>query len=105
MVFLIVFPSFILKKEPAVERIEVNGDVGQLDGWRTFAECPQLKRVDFRGVVLGTGGPTLLADCPRLEQVVFHGDILSTGLGAAEHCPLFEGYTVKGKVLRRNQTS
>lgn len=84
----------------AVERIEVNGDVGQLDGWRTFAECPQLKRVDFRGVVLGTGGPTLLADCPRLEQVVFHGDILSTGLGAAEHCPLFEGYTVKGKVLR-----
>ncbi|WP_278766321.1 leucine-rich repeat domain-containing protein [Paraprevotella clara] len=88
------------QKMPAVERIEVNGDVGQLDGWRTFAECPQLKRVDFRGVVLGTGGPTLLADCPRLEQVVFHGDILSTGLGAAEHCPLFEGYTVKGKVLR-----
>ena len=42
----------------------------------------------------------MLADCPRLEQVVFHGDILSTGLGAAEHCPLFEGYTVKGKVLR-----
>lgn len=88
------------QKMPAVERIEVNGDVGQLDGWRTFAECPQLKRVDFHGVVLGTGGPTLLADCPRLEQVVFHGDILSTGLGAAEHCPLFEGYTVKGKVLR-----
>ena len=47
---------------PAVERIEVNGDVGQLDGWRTFAECPQLKRVDFRGVVLGTGGPTMQAD-------------------------------------------
>ena len=92
--------GFAFQKMPAVERIEVNGDVGQLDGWRTFAECPQLKRVDFRGVVLGTGGPTLLADCPRLEQVVFHGDILSTGLGAAEHCPLFEGYTVKGKVLR-----
>ena len=87
------------QKMPAVERIEVNGDVGQLDGWRTFAECPQLKRVDFRGVVLGSGGPTLLADCPRLEQVVFHGDILNPGLGEAVHCPLFEGYTVKGKVL------
>lgn len=83
---------------PAVEKIEVKGYVGHMDGYYTVNNCARLQQVDFRGPVLSTGGPAAFADCPRLEHVVFHDLVASTHFGAPEKCAAFKGYVARGLV-------
>ncbi|MCM1108231.1 MAG: leucine-rich repeat protein [Clostridium sp.] len=84
---------------PLVETIEITGYLGHIDGWNMFARCPNLSTIDLRGPVVSTGGPRMIAECPLLERVTFHGAVLSTAVGAAEGCPAFKGYELKGTVL------
>ncbi len=84
---------------PLVETIEITGYLGHIDGWNTFARCPNLRSIDVRGPVVSTGGPGMIVECPLLERMTFHGTVLSLGVGAAEGCPAFKGYESRETVL------
>lgn len=70
-----------------VERIEIRGTVGHVDGWYTFDQSPLLRSVAFMGPVMSTGGPLMFTRCPELAEVRFVGPVGVTGIGRSEECP------------------
>lgn len=83
---------------PVVESICIRGDLGHIDGWNTFADCPELTTVEFDGVVLSTGGPRMFANCPNLTTVIFKAPIIGINIGKPEGCPLLRDYKVQSAV-------
>ncbi len=84
--------AYAFYEMPALERVEINGLLGHIDGWNTFCELPALKSVDFRGAVFTTGGPKLFENCPELEEVTFHDVVIWTVAGKANGCPKMGRY-------------
>lgn len=87
----------------ALEKIEIKGFVGHIDGWNTIANCPELKQVDFYGAVLSTGGPKLVSNCKKLQKITFHGPIFNINIGEAADCPLFKEYVIKNLVFKSGE--